>query len=144
MGVRLTKQQGRAAHTQPAHTTPHTTVTTGTHNPPMCIRFLIPTSPQYIDIVFLYLTQKNHLKQFRLLHQRTLAVSYTPACTVAVVFLGGFAVVKLNCSCTIFLQLYKIFVGSFPRSHVTQQRSLQNLTEWLHFPLPSFSGAFPI
>ncbi len=31
--VRLTKQQGRAAHTQPAHTTPHTTVTTGTHNP---------------------------------------------------------------------------------------------------------------
>ncbi len=30
----LTKQQGHAAHTQPACTTPHTTVTTSTHNPP--------------------------------------------------------------------------------------------------------------
>ena len=37
--VRLTKQQGCAAHTQPAHTTPHTPVTTGTHNRPMCDRF---------------------------------------------------------------------------------------------------------
>jgi hypothetical protein len=27
-------------------------------------RFLIPTSPQYIDRVFLYLTQKNHLEGF--------------------------------------------------------------------------------
>ncbi len=29
----LTKQQGRAAHTKPACTTPHTTITTSTHNP---------------------------------------------------------------------------------------------------------------
>jgi hypothetical protein len=33
MHVSLTKQQGHAAHTKPAHTTPHTTVTTNIHNP---------------------------------------------------------------------------------------------------------------
>jgi hypothetical protein len=33
MHVSLTQQQGRAAHTQTACTTPHTTVTTSTHNP---------------------------------------------------------------------------------------------------------------
>jgi hypothetical protein len=33
MHVSLTKQQGHAAHTKPACTTPHTTVTTSTHNP---------------------------------------------------------------------------------------------------------------
>jgi hypothetical protein len=38
-------------------------------------RFLIPMSPQYIDRVFLYLTQKNHLKGFRLSHWCTLAGS---------------------------------------------------------------------
>ncbi len=42
-------------------------------------RSLIPTSPQYIARVFLYLTQRNHLKQFRLSHWCTLAVSLTPA-----------------------------------------------------------------
>jgi hypothetical protein len=39
----------------------------------MCAMFLIPTSSQYIDRVFLYLTQENHLKGFRLSHQGTLA-----------------------------------------------------------------------
>jgi hypothetical protein len=33
MHASLSKQQGRAAHTKPARTTPHTTVTTSTHNP---------------------------------------------------------------------------------------------------------------
>jgi hypothetical protein len=33
MHINLTKQQGRTAHTQPAHTTTHTTITTSTHNP---------------------------------------------------------------------------------------------------------------
>jgi hypothetical protein len=38
-------------------------------------RFLIPTSPQCIDRVFLYPKQKNHLKGFRLSHWCTLAVA---------------------------------------------------------------------
>jgi hypothetical protein len=33
MHVSLSKQQGHAAHTKPACTTPHTTITTSTHNP---------------------------------------------------------------------------------------------------------------
>jgi hypothetical protein len=48
----------------------------------MCAMFLIPTSSQYIDRVFLYLTQKNHLEGFRLLHRGTLVGSSTPAYTV--------------------------------------------------------------
>jgi hypothetical protein len=45
----------------------------------MCAMVLIPTSSQYIDRVFLYLTQKNHLEGFRLSHRCTLAGSQTPA-----------------------------------------------------------------
>jgi hypothetical protein len=42
-------------------------------------RFSIPTSSQYIDRDFLFLTQKNHLEGFRLSHWCTLAVAKTPA-----------------------------------------------------------------
>jgi hypothetical protein len=35
MHVSLTTQQGLAAHTQPARTTPHTIITTSPHNPPI-------------------------------------------------------------------------------------------------------------
>ncbi len=45
----------------------------------MCAMFLIPTSSQYIDRVFLYLMQKNHLEGFRLSHRGTLVGSKTPA-----------------------------------------------------------------
>jgi hypothetical protein len=48
----------------------------------MCTMFLIPTSSQYIDRFFLYLTQKNHLERFRLSHWHTLAVAYPPVPTV--------------------------------------------------------------
>jgi hypothetical protein len=48
----------------------------------MCAMFLIPTSSQYIDRVFLYLTQKNHLEGFKLSHRGTLVGSQTPAYTV--------------------------------------------------------------
>ncbi len=40
--------------------------------------FVIPTLTWYITRVFFYLTQKNHLKQFRLSHPGTLVVSYPP------------------------------------------------------------------
>ncbi len=40
--------------------------------------FFIPTLTWHITRVFLYLTQKNHLERFRLLHPDTLAVSYPP------------------------------------------------------------------
>jgi hypothetical protein len=38
-------------------------------------RFSIPTSPKYINRIFLYLMQKNHLEGFRLSHWHTLAVA---------------------------------------------------------------------
>jgi hypothetical protein len=41
----------------------------------LALKLLIPISPQYIDRVFLYLTQKNHLEGLRLSHQHTLAVA---------------------------------------------------------------------
>jgi hypothetical protein len=41
----------------------------------MCAMLLIPMLSQYIDRVFLYLTQKNHLEGFRLSHRGTLAGS---------------------------------------------------------------------
>jgi hypothetical protein len=48
----------------------------------MCAMFLISMSSQYIDRVFLYLTQKNHLDGFRLSHRGTLAVAYPRVPTV--------------------------------------------------------------
>ena len=44
--------------------------------------FFIPTLTWYITRVFFYLTQKNHLERFRLLHPGTLVVSYPSVCTV--------------------------------------------------------------
>ncbi len=77
-------------------------------------RFLIPTSPQYIDRFFLYLTQKNHLEHFRLSHRRTLAVSYTP-----VPMVGGPVIksVKFFLLQMPFLELYHVYIY-YMTSHI--------------------------
>ncbi len=51
MHVSLTKQQGCAAHTQPAHTTPHTTITASPPQPFQAVAKVTPSASTPMAVV---------------------------------------------------------------------------------------------